>query len=182
MLGGVVEQVEENLLEPLGIARNERYLRGRRGVIDLHTGLLYQLAVSKERVLEFGCDVDKLDTQIEAPVLYPCEFEKLRHHAGQPLGFFGYDVYAAQRIPLNGGVICDSLGPAGYGGQRCPQLVRDLRDEFRPRFFRHSDLLGHVVDLGGEAAELVYEFILHLYPVAALCDALGKACELCYRV
>ena len=74
VLHGVVKQIEKHLLEPLRVAGNERYLNGGLGIIDLNAGLTHKLAIGEERVLKLGGDVDKLDAEVEAPVLDPCEF------------------------------------------------------------------------------------------------------------
>ena len=167
VLRGVVEQVQEHLLQPLRVAGNQRDLGGGLSVVHLNTGLTHQLAVGEYRVLKLGGDVDKLDAEIEAPVLYAGEFQHLRHHARKPLGLLGDDVYPAQRVALHGLVESYRLRPAGYRGERGAKLVRHLRDELRARFLRHGYLFRHAVQLVGQAAKLVFAGLFNSDSVAA---------------
>ena len=87
VLGGVVQQIQKYLLQPLRVAGDQGYLSRGRGVVDLDTGLLHQLPIGKEGVLQLGGNVDKLNAQIEAPVLNPGKLQHLRHHAREPFRF-----------------------------------------------------------------------------------------------
>ena len=51
--------------------------------------------------LQLGGNIDQLYAQVEAAILDAGEFQQLRHHAGEPLGLFGNDMDAPQRVPLN---------------------------------------------------------------------------------
>ena len=179
---GVVQQVQKYLLEPLRIAGDRGQIHRRGGVVDAHPRLAHELAVGKERVLQLGGDVQRLDAQIEAPVLDARELQKLLDHTGQPLGLLGDDLHAAQGFALHCGVIGDGLGPAGDGGQRGAQLVGDLGDELGAGLLGHGHLLRHVVDLIGQAADLVVIALFELAAVAARGDARGKVGELVDRV
>ena len=182
MIEGVVEQIEEHLLEPLGVAGDKGYLRVGRGVVYLHAGLPHKLAVGEKCVFKLRRDVDKLDTEVEAAVLYTRKFKKLLYHSGEALGLLGDDVYAPERVALDRGVIGDGLCPAGDGGERGAKLVRDLRDEVRSRLLGHGDLDGHVVYLVGETAYLIVGSLFYLRAVAPGGYALRRGGKLVYRV
>gem|GEM_PF-6298323 len=179
---GIVEQIEKDLLEPLGVAGDQRDLGGRLAVVELNAGLLHQLAVGKERVLQLGRDVDQLDAEVEAAVLDARELQQLLDHAGQTLGFTGYDIDAAQGVALHGLVVGDGLGPACDGGQRRAQLVGDLGDEVGPGLVGLRDLFGHLVDLVGQAADLIVAAGFELTAVAALRDVRREARQTHQRV
>ena len=167
VLGGVIQQVAEDLLEALRVSRDEGDLRGGAGVIDLHASLLHKLAVGEEGVLQFGGDIYKLDAQIEAPVLYPCKLQKLRHHAGEALGLLGDDVDAPERISLDRRVKGYGLTPAHNCGKGSAQLVGDLGNEVGAGLLRNGNLFRHVVYLLGQLAYLIITVYIQLHSVAA---------------
>ena len=174
VLGGVVQQVQKDLLQPLRIAGDQRDLRLGRDVFQLHARLTQQLPIGEHGVLQLRGDVQQLNAQIEAPVLDAGKLQQLHHHAGEPLGLPGDDLDAAKGIPLHSLVIGDGLRPAGDGGERCAQLVRDLGDELRSGLFGRGGLLGDVVDGLGQLADLVRPGVFHLAAVAAVGNGVGK--------
>ena len=66
------------------------------------------------------------------------------------------------------------LAPTVDGGQGGAQLVGDGGDELGLHFVVLTDLLGHLVDGGGQLPDLVVVFRLDLNPIAARGDALGS--------
>jgi len=175
--GGVVENIQKDLLQPLRVAGDQRNLVIRRGVVDLDPGLPQQFFISEKGVLQLGGDVHQLDPQIKAAVLDAGKFQQFLHHAGEAAGLLGDDLYALQGIAGDGGVVSQRLAPAGDGGEGGAQLVRDLRDKFGTDLVRRGDLFRHLVDLIGETADLVVAEFLALDAVAALGDLAGGVGE-----
>ena len=167
MLGGVIQQIAEHLLEPLRVSGNEGNLGGRTGIVDLHACLLHKLPIGKESILQLCCNIYKLDAQIEAPVLYPRELQQLSYHAGETLGLLGDNVDAPERVTLDCRVKGYCLAPAHDGGQGGTQLVGDLGDKVGAGLLRNGHLFRHVVYFLGELAQLILAVYIQLYPIAA---------------
>ena len=170
VLGGVVEDVEKHLLEPLRVAGHERDLLLGRVVDELHPVLPQQLLIGEDGVLELALDVEQLHAQVEAAVLDAGELQQLLDEARQARGLLGDDGDAAAGVALDGSVEHERFAPAGDGGQGRAQLVRDRRDELRLHFFAAADLLRQLVDRGRKAAELIVALHRQLRAVAPASD------------
>ena len=86
----------------------------------------YDATIGEKGVFQLRRNIDQFNAEIEAPVLYARELEKLRHHTGKTLRFLGNNIDAAQGISLHSRIISYGLAPAGNGRERGTEFVRNL--------------------------------------------------------
>ena len=187
VLGGVVQQVAEHLLEPLRVAGDQLLVLGAVcGVFQRDAVLTEQLAVAVNGVLQLRLEVGVLHLQGEAAVLQTGELQQLLHHIGQAAGFLHHDLHAPLQLLNVAGVVRQQrLAPAVDCRQRGAELVGDGGDELGFHALTLADLAGHIVDVGHQLPHLVGVFVGDLDAVAAAGDALcrlGHGGDGCHHV
>ena len=174
---GVVEDIEQHLLEPLRIALNERDRLLITLITQFHALLGAEIAVREHRVLHLRGQVHELHIQREASVLDAGKFQQLRNHLGQPPRLLGDDAQAAAALSLDGVIVAHGFCPAHDGRQGGTQLVADRGDKFRLDGSAAGQFPAHLVDAVGQVAELVVTELFGDDAIAPLRDAPGLVAQ-----
>ena len=183
MLGRVVQQVAEDLPQPVGVPWNGGELLLAVGMVHGNPLRGQKLMVGVNRVLQFRLNIHGLHGQGETAVLNPGKLQQFLHHARQAAGLAGDDPHALSDIPLIPGFAAhNGLRPAGDGGQGRAQLVGYRGDKLRLHAFGLFDPQGHVVDGVGEIAHLIVKLFLHLDAITPPGNPPGDAGDVFHRV
>ena len=175
VLGGVVQQVAEHLLQPIRVAGDGLFVDGLiAGVLQGDAVLLEQLPVGVYRVLQFRLQIHILHLEGKAPILHAGELQQLLHHVRQATGLLDDDAQSAAQLLHVAALVCQQrLAPAVDGRQGRAQLVGHRGDELGLHFLTLADLAGHIVDIAHQLAHLVGIPVGYLLAVAAAGDTLG---------
>ena len=180
VFAGVVDDVEEDLLEPVAVGKDHNRLF-RLFILDAHTLLLKHIGVGKHRVVQVATQIKRLGLQPHTAALDAGKVQQLLHHLGKPPGLLFND---GQTLCRQLGIVqaaFDGVGPAGDGGQRCPQLVGHRGNKIVLGLFHPGKLGGHIVQRAAKLADLVV--IVGVQPDAVLSagDFLGKFVDVQHR-
>ncbi len=154
VLQRVLHQVRDHLTEAIRIrVESDRATRGH---------LEGQPEVDRrghERLRSVGDDatgVDRPGRESELVRVEAREVEEIGDEALQAPCLGADDARGASlRVRVGEHAVGERLGVPADRGQRCPQVVRDAEQEGALVTARHLELLGHLIDRSGEAAQLV---------------------------
>ena len=182
MLGGVVQEIAEDLAQAVGVAGDGGELLFAVGVVDGDALGGQELVVGVDGVLQLSLDIHRFDGEGEAAVFNAGELQQLFYHAGQAPGLAGDDAHALAHVAFVAGLAAhNGLGPAGDGGEGGAQLMGDGGDKLLLHALGLLDAQGHIVDGVGKVADLVVKLLFHLDAVAAPGDAAGDAGDVFHR-
>ena len=174
VLGGIVQHVAENLLQPFRVPGDRREIPLPHGVFQGDAFLTEQFLIGENGVLQLRLEIYLLHPQGEASILHFGKFQQFLHHVGEAAGLIDDNPQAPpqlHRIPTE--ILQNCLPPAVDSRQGCPQFVGNRGDEFRLHLLILPDFQGHIVDVVYQDAQFVGVFVFHLKPVASGRDALS---------
>ena len=131
VFAGVVQNVEEYLRKPLGVAGDRRKILLRRNVSHGKTLVAKKLIVGVKTILDQRGKLHGGNVQRKAAVLNARKFQQLLDHFGEASRLAGNNLNTAARVVLNGLVVSKRFRPAGDGGERRAQLVGNGRNKLR---------------------------------------------------
>ena len=131
VFAGVVQNVEEHLRKPLGVAGDRRKILLRRNVSHGKTLVAKKLIVGVKTILDQRGKLHGGNVQRKAAVLNARKFQQLLDHFGEASRLAGNNLNTAARVVLNGLVVSKRFRPAGDGGERRAQLVGNGRNKLR---------------------------------------------------
>ena len=183
MLGGIVQQIAENLPKPFRVRLHGRELLLRILIAQLQPVFAEKFFVGIDRILKLGLQVYLLHGEGKPAVLNAGKLQQLFHHIGQPPCLGDNDAHALFYV---GGIpdlaVLNGLRPAVDGGKGGPQFVRHRRDKLVFDFLGLVDFGGHIVQCVGQIAYLIVVLLLDLDTVASRSDPLGDLGDARHRL